>query len=219
MYWHALPEGWQHLSFDDFLTARRKRMALVGKDAMTRLTDVIYKPDYAGPGVGAASDTDITEASELRSMVDADLLPSGITLVTGDEPEQHLAQVLLDGRLYADGETYDGLIELSDVLGFQATRGRCGPPSCPMAACSSACYARRLGYVHFLATRRRCQRRIVPGVIKRCPRSILGRAGPARRTLLDPPSPAELRVGSAQHSDFVTQHQEFDVLGRRRAAE
>jgi hypothetical protein len=32
----------------------------------------------------------------------------------------------------------------------------------------------RCGYVHFLATRRRCQRRIVPGVTKRCPRSICG---------------------------------------------
>jgi hypothetical protein len=33
---------------------------------------------------------------------------------------------------------------------------------------------RRCGYVHFLATRRRCQRGIVPGVTKRCPRSICG---------------------------------------------
>ena len=29
-------------------------------------------------------------------------------------------------------------------------------------------------YIHFVATRRRCQRRIVPGVTKRCPRSIRG---------------------------------------------
>jgi hypothetical protein len=33
------------------------------------------------------------------------------------------------------------------------------------------------------------------------------------------PVQAGLGVGSAQHGDFVTQHQEFDVLGRRRAAE
>ena len=48
---------------------------------------------------------------------------------------------------------------------------------------------RRWGYVHFLAIRRRCQRRIVPGVTKRCPRSICGKPGRARRTPLDPPSP------------------------------
>jgi hypothetical protein len=34
----------------------------------------------------------------------------------------------------------------------------------------------RCGYVHFLATRRRCQRKIVPGVTNRCPHSIVGRA-------------------------------------------
>ncbi|MGH3798218.1 MAG: hypothetical protein ACRDR6_16930 [Pseudonocardiaceae bacterium] len=33
------------------------------------------------------------------------------------------------------------------------------------------------------------------------------------------PVQAGLGVGSAQHGDFVTQHQEFDVLGRRRAGE
>jgi hypothetical protein len=33
------------------------------------------------------------------------------------------------------------------------------------------------------------------------------------------PVQARCRVGSAQHGDFVTQHQEFDILGRRRAAE
>ncbi len=33
------------------------------------------------------------------------------------------------------------------------------------------------------------------------------------------PVQAGLRVGSAQHGDFVTQHQELDVLGRRRAAQ
>jgi hypothetical protein len=35
---------------------------------------------------------------------------------------------------------------------------------------------RRFGYVYFLVTRRRCQRRIVPGVTNRCTRSIGGRA-------------------------------------------
>jgi hypothetical protein len=33
------------------------------------------------------------------------------------------------------------------------------------------------------------------------------------------PVQARLRVGSAQHGDFVAQHQKLDVLGRRRATE
>jgi hypothetical protein len=33
------------------------------------------------------------------------------------------------------------------------------------------------------------------------------------------PVQARCRVGSARHGDFVTQHQEFDILGCRPAAE
>lgn len=46
------------------------------------------------------------------------MLPSGSTIVVGDGADQAIAQVLPDGRLYSDGETYDGLLELSEVLGL-----------------------------------------------------------------------------------------------------
>ena len=39
----------------------------------------------------------------------------------------------------------------------------------------TGCRPVRCGYVHFLATRRRCHRRTVPGVTSRCARSVLGR--------------------------------------------
>src|SRR3712207_4244446 len=76
------------------------------------------------------------------------------------------------------------------------------------------------GYVHFLATRRRCQRRIVTGVTRRCPRSI---CGSLRTSAANTARSAQPRrgfwVGSAQYGDFVTQHEKLDVLGRRRAGE
>jgi hypothetical protein len=50
-------------------------------------------------------------------LVDADLVPSGTTLVTGGATDTRVVQVLPDGRLYAEGETYDNLIELSEALG------------------------------------------------------------------------------------------------------
>lgn len=112
MYWHALPEGWQHLPFQEFLAQRRTRMALVVRDATARLADPHYRPDYAKPTTAPAPAT----TSELRSLIDADLLPPGTTLVTGDGPGQHLAHILPDGRLYADAETHDGLLTLSDAL-------------------------------------------------------------------------------------------------------
>jgi hypothetical protein len=60
----------------------------------------------------------------------------------------------------------------------------------------------------FLATKRRCQRRIVPGVTRRCPRCIPRQHPDQRgedRSVC--PVQAGLRVGSAQHGDFMTQHQ------------
>jgi hypothetical protein len=32
-YWHALPENWEQMSYEDFLIERRKRISLVVKDA------------------------------------------------------------------------------------------------------------------------------------------------------------------------------------------
>jgi hypothetical protein len=113
MYWHALPDRWQHLPFEEFLIDRRKRMAFVVRDAMTRLVNPNYRSGYAHSVADAAP----AAVSELRNLVDADLLPPGTTLVVRDSPDQ-FAHILPDGRLYADGETYDGLVELSDTLGF-----------------------------------------------------------------------------------------------------
>jgi hypothetical protein len=36
-YWHALPDRWYEMDYSDFLVARRKRMALVIRDAFARL--------------------------------------------------------------------------------------------------------------------------------------------------------------------------------------
>ena len=67
----------------------------------------------------AAPEPEIGSGSELRELVDADVLPSGTTIIAGDGSGQQVAQVLPDGKLYSDGETYDGLAELSDVLGVE----------------------------------------------------------------------------------------------------
>jgi hypothetical protein len=37
-YWHALPENWEHMRYEDFLMERRKRMAKVVKDAFTHIS-------------------------------------------------------------------------------------------------------------------------------------------------------------------------------------
>lgn len=117
MYWHALPDGWERMPFDQFLAERRTRMAAVVRDAFARLSEPSYQPDYAAPpAVAEGQEPSAGVGLDLRALVDADLLPSGTTLVAGDGSRQRLAQVLPDGRLYADGDTYDGLVDLSTAL-------------------------------------------------------------------------------------------------------
>lgn len=117
VYWHALPEGWTELAYQDFLVERRRLMAVVVRDAVDRLFEGGYQAVRpASPGTATLPMVS-EEPSDFRALVDADALPSGTTLVAGAETSSCMAQVLPDGRLYADGETHDGLIELSDAMG------------------------------------------------------------------------------------------------------
>jgi hypothetical protein len=122
MYWHALPDGWTETPYDDFLVARRKLMASVVRDALARLTDASYQPASSTPPAVAAA-TEEQPPSSMRQLVEAGLVPSGTTLVTGGAPDSRVAQVLPDGRLYAEGETYDSLIELSVMAASLDARG------------------------------------------------------------------------------------------------
>jgi len=36
-YWHALPEGWENMEYEDFLISRRKAIANVIRDGFDRL--------------------------------------------------------------------------------------------------------------------------------------------------------------------------------------
>lgn len=38
-YWHALPEGWEEMTYRDFLEARRKAIALVIRDGFSILAN------------------------------------------------------------------------------------------------------------------------------------------------------------------------------------
>ena len=95
------------LSYDHFLTQRRKLMAQVVRDAVARIADPSYVP--APPQFATAAEVRDAPLSTVRELVDADLLPR-------DAAQPQTAQVLPDGRLYADGETYDSLIDLSEGL-------------------------------------------------------------------------------------------------------
>jgi hypothetical protein len=82
-------------------------MAQVVRDAVARIADPSYVP--APPQFATAAEVRDAPLSTVRELVDADLLPPRRRAATdGAGPA--------DGRLYADGETYNSLIDLSEGL-------------------------------------------------------------------------------------------------------
>lgn len=105
-YWHALPDGWQHVGYDEFLNARRLLMGGVVRDAFAQLADPAYTPSYAVASLPEAAAGLGTSQVTLVDLVKADLLPAGTTLVAAGDAEI-TAIVLDEGRISVDGRIYD----------------------------------------------------------------------------------------------------------------
>lgn len=108
MYWHALPEGWEQMGYDEFLNARRLLMSRVTRDAYEVLS-------------GATSTDSEDLVQELPRVMDepslAELLESGL-LQPGDllepvDPDWEVDAIIdEDGTLLIDGlHQFDSLDE------------------------------------------------------------------------------------------------------------
>lgn len=105
-YWHALPEAWETLPYDEFLDARRKLMGMVVRDAFAKLSQESYAPTYPAAGPSAAASEASPREVTIADLVNADLLPEGTTLLASGDAE-NAAIVLADGRLSFAGQNCD----------------------------------------------------------------------------------------------------------------
>ena len=114
MYWHALPKGWEAMSYPDFLEARRRLMGVVVRDAFARLKEQGYEPEY--PEVNAAA---VLEAKKVgpagfsvsvSDLLDADILQVGASLIPArDSDGTIVATVLPDGKIALNDEIFTSL--------------------------------------------------------------------------------------------------------------
>ena len=102
--WHALPEGWTSMEFDDFLKARRILMARVIQEGYKRLTDPSYQPDLARLDFGGEE----AEASlaTLEELVGAGLLPPGTLLSPAEADTGTIAQITEEGKIEMNERQY-----------------------------------------------------------------------------------------------------------------
>lgn len=102
--WHALPNGWTGLKYEDFLAQRRRLMASIIKQGFQRLVDPNYVPDLTVPEE-ATVDSSTTTAGTLElptfeKLVTEGVIPPGTLLTPIDADRDSIAEVLEDGRIH-----------------------------------------------------------------------------------------------------------------------
>ena len=114
MYWHALPQGWETMSYPDFLEARRRLMGVVVRDAFARLREQGYEPEY--PEVNTAATLEAKKVGptgfsvSVSDLLDADILQVGASLTPAKDPDGTIvATVLPDGKIALNDEIFTSL--------------------------------------------------------------------------------------------------------------
>ncbi|MGD7732933.1 GmrSD restriction endonuclease domain-containing protein [Propionibacteriaceae bacterium G57] len=112
MYFHALPQGWEHMEYDEFLSARRSLMAEVTRDAFIQLSGGIAQPVEP-----SAEARETVQEPTLVELVEKELLRPG-DLLDPVDPEWVVDAVINDdGALVIDGtKVFDSLDEAAHHL-------------------------------------------------------------------------------------------------------
>lgn len=102
--WHALPEGWTTMNFDDFLKSRRLLMARIIHEGYKRLTDPNYQPDLSRLDVGGEELS--STLATLEELVSAGVLPPGSLLSPAEADTDTVAQVTENGQIEMNERLY-----------------------------------------------------------------------------------------------------------------
>ena len=106
-FWHALPDGWESMDYDEFLHKRRRAMAQVAHEAFRRLSDPHYTP-MPGPATPAAPGQDTVKATSLSELVASGVLKTGDLLIPADpERDDTIAEITVDALIALNERVYD----------------------------------------------------------------------------------------------------------------
>ena len=106
VYWHALPENWESLPYEEFLESRRRQMALVVRDGFCQLSDPSYQPmvESATP---TAPEEERIQGITLNDLVSAGLLNAGDLIIPADPERDTIAEITDEALIALDDHTYD----------------------------------------------------------------------------------------------------------------
>lgn len=105
-FWHALPQNWENLDYDDFLASRRRLMAAVTREGFTKLSDPNYQPKVEGVAT-ATVEQDGFVGVTLADLMAVGLLKAGDLLIPVDPERSTIAEVTDDALITLNEHTYD----------------------------------------------------------------------------------------------------------------
>lgn len=118
MYWHALPKGWENMTYEEFLEQRRSLIAEVIRDAFGQISDGSGVHSEPMPAV------EIPEGRSLQEFIEAGLLKEDDLLDPVDPDWVVDAVVTADGQVLIDGvNTYESLDAAARALGVSNLSG------------------------------------------------------------------------------------------------
>lgn len=121
-FWHALPDNWESLRYEDFLAARRSLMASVTRTGFSKLSDPTYQPVVEGAVPAAVDDEAVVDVS-LVDLLLAGLLRPGDLLRPADPERTTVAEVTEDGLISLNEHTYDTPKRAARADGDEQTDG------------------------------------------------------------------------------------------------
>ncbi|QEP06384.1 DUF262 domain-containing protein [Glutamicibacter sp. ZJUTW] len=106
MFWHALPQDWEKMGYEEFLHQRRILMAQVTRDGYERLKS---GKSIASPVFKVSARPATSVETEVADLIDMGILSSGVFLIPADDSIRLRAEVTQDGVVVIDGHEFSTL--------------------------------------------------------------------------------------------------------------
>jgi len=116
--WHALPQDWSTMGYEDFLVARRRLMAAVVRDGYLRLEDPSYQPSLPSP-TGDGADT-VSIPVTLLDLINGGVLNANDLIESTDAERPVIGEITEDGEIIIDDKTYDTPARAAAAMGNEA---------------------------------------------------------------------------------------------------